>query len=270
MNDLSPEARALLELASGEDSPNSEDRVRVRRALAASLTAGVVSSSATAAAASKASLTGALAASGTVAKSTVGIWLTVGFVAGLAGSAAIFVSTPKAPSTASAPQPDAVRAKAAAPKQPSAPVAAPEAPEATTAPATVHVETPPVAAKPPISRPAPNTAKGSVLATARASSESSMDAPPAVPSLGPETALLESARTALGRGDGSTALALLERHEREFPTGVLLEERLAAKVLALCSVGRRDEAARTASRLLRLSPTSPLRARILDSCAYEH
>jgi len=34
MNDLSPEARALLELASGEDSPSREDRVRVRRALA--------------------------------------------------------------------------------------------------------------------------------------------------------------------------------------------------------------------------------------------
>jgi RNA polymerase sigma-70 factor (ECF subfamily) len=95
-------------------------------------------------------------------------------------------------------------------------------------------------------------------------------APPIVTSLGPETALLESARTALGRGDASGAIALLERHEREFPAGALVEERLAAKVLALCSLGRREEAARTASRLLRLSPTSPLRARILDSCAYEH
>jgi RNA polymerase sigma-70 factor (ECF subfamily) len=82
--------------------------------------------------------------------------------------------------------------------------------------------------------------------------------------------LLESARAALGRGDAPAALALLERHELEFPTGTLVEERLAAKVLALCSLGRRDEAARAASRLLRMSPNSPLRARILDSCAYEH
>ena len=252
MNDLSPEARALLELASGEDSPNREDRVRIRRALAASLTAGVVSSSATAAAASKSALG---AASGAVAKSTIGIWLTVGVVAGLAGSAAIFVSTSKAPSTATAPQHEATRTKAPAPQQPPAPPATPEAPEAMPATAAVQVEAPQVAAKPQSLRAAPSASKA---------------APQIATSLAPETALLESARTALGRGDAPGALALLERHEHEFPAGVLLEERLAAKVLALCSLGRRDEAARAATRLLRLSPTSPLRARVLDSCAYEH
>src|SRR5882672_8544082 len=96
MNDLSPEARALLELASGEDSPSREDRVRVRRALAASLSTGIISSSAAAAAASKSAL--GAGASGAVAKSTIGLWLAVSVVAGLAGSAAIFASAPaKAP-----------------------------------------------------------------------------------------------------------------------------------------------------------------------------
>ena len=271
MNDLSPEARALLELASGEDSPSTEDRVRVRRALAASLAAGVVSTSATAAAASKSALTAAGAA-----KSTVGMWLTVGLVAGLAGSAAIYVSTTDAPSTGSTPKHDAVKTKAVAPPEPvapEAPAAPPAAPEA-----------PAVAARPP--RTATGASKGSVAVRAAVSDVSHSAAPqPATPppappapaisqpaaiaSLAPETALLESARTALGRGDAAGALALLERHEREFPTGALLEERLAAKVFTLCSLGRREDAARAASRLLRISPSTPLRARILDSCAYE-
>jgi hypothetical protein len=272
MNDLSPEARALLELASGEDSPNTEDRVRVRQALAASLAAGAVSSSATAAAASKSALTAAGAA-----KSTVGIWLTVGVVAGLAGSAAIYVSKSDTPSAASAPKRDAVKTRAVAPLQapgPEIPATPPAAPEVPAAPP----------ARPPITRTAPSAGKGSVAAHLPVNDVSHAAAPlppPAPPpptisqpatiaSLAPETALLESARTALGRGDAPGALALLERHEREFPTGALLEERLAAKVFALCSLGRREEAARAATRLLRVSPASPLRARILDSCAYEH
>jgi hypothetical protein len=86
--------------------------------------------------------------------------------------------------------------------------------------------------------------------------------------LGAETSLLEAARTALGQGNPAGALSLLERHEREFPGGALVEERLAAKVFALCGLGRRTEAVRTAARLLESSPNSPLRARVLDSCAY--
>ena len=293
MNDLSPEARALLELASGEDSPTGEDRVRVRRALAASISAGALASSAPAAASTKAALGAAAGASGTLAKSTVGIWLVVGAVAGLAGSAAVFVGTrAKSPSTTSAQEHGVVPAKTPAPAQPATPAAAPESPQITPSAAAPQLE----AAQP---APAPQSARttnnaGPLLPRAsHASAVSGVSeavhvasppltaptppppaappppAPPAVTSLGPETALLESARAALGRGDAPSALALLERHEREFPTGTLVEERLAAKVLALCSLGRRDEAARSASRLLRMSPNSPLRARILDSCAYE-
>ena len=290
MNDLSPEARALLELASGEDSPTRDDRVRIRRALAASITAGALASSAPAAASTKAALGAAAGASGTLAKSTVGIWLALGVVAGLAGSAAVFVGAPKAPSASSAQDHGTVRTKTPALSQPITPPAAPESPEppeATPGAAATRLEpAPPVA--PQIARPTntPSLPQPAHAAAASGVSDAvhgaapppaapSPAAPlpaasPAVTSLGPETALLESARAALGRGDAPGALALLERHEREFPTGTLVEERLAAKVLALCSLGRRDEAARAASRLLRMSPNSPLRARILDSCAYDH
>jgi hypothetical protein len=92
-------------------------------------------------------------------------------------------------------------------------------------------------------------------------------APIAPSSLGAETALLEDARAALAGGDAAGALSLLDEHERAFPRGVLVEERLATRVFALCSLGRRTEAESVAERLLRQSPSSPLRARVLQSCA---
>jgi hypothetical protein len=81
-----------------------------------------------------------------------------------------------------------------------------------------------------------------------------------------ELALLRDAHTALRDGDGAGALALLREHARRFPAGALSEERDAARVLALCKVGRVAEARDVASRFLREHPRSPQASRVARAC----
>ncbi len=66
--------------------------------------------------------------------------------------------------------------------------------------------------------------------------------------LAAERAVLEMARTALGRGDGGGALVSVIRHEREFPRGRLAEEREALRVQALAAAGRAAEARAAGTR----------------------
>jgi hypothetical protein len=304
MKDLSPEARQLLEVARTGDSPSTEDRARVRRALAATLEAGGASASASAAAATKAALGGG-------AKGGVALWLALGAASGVVTSAIVFIAVPawKANTVEGARRDFARSGAAPAPSTRStSPVAASgvatterraagdgPAPESTTSfvPSGPAPEaTMSLAAK----QPAPATdiaAQGSphknkrgpegssTETTARAAQtegaaepeaangEAPVAASPssALSSLGAETTLLQDARAALDRGDAAGALALLDEHEREFPLGVLTEERLATRVFALCSLGRQAEAQGVAERLLRHAPSSPLRARVLQSCA---
>lgn len=299
MKDLSPQARQLLEVARDGDSPSTADRARVRRALAATLAAGGVSTSASAAAATKTALAGS-------AKSGVGLWLALGAATGVVTSAIVFVAAPAwkahgarsagqavtrtAPaSTPSVAEPGPAAAARAARGEPqpqaTTPLAATEpVSEPTTSLAARAPSDPtPVAAqgtphnskRPPAGSATGTTSRAAREETAAGSGSSSAVVPPAaspaspaVPSsLGVETALLENARAALGRGDAAGALSLLDEHERDFPRGVLVEERLATRVFALCSLGRTAEAQGVAERLLRHSPSSPLRARVLQSCA---
>jgi hypothetical protein len=264
MTDLSPEAKALLELARDGDDPNPGDRARIRRALAAGIAAGMTGS-ATAAAASKSAL--GVIGSGAAAKTTIMLWLVAGAVAALAGSAALYIGsrTSEAPASTS---------RVVSPAPPSTTRA--EIPDhAPTTPAATPGHAPTAASGNPGGEPVRagadlRTSAGAARGSARNSAPAVLAALPAPKSstLGAETALLESARTALSQGDSTGALLLLERHEREFPQGALVEERLAAKVFALCGLGRRAEASRTAAQLLQASPNSPLRVRVLDSCAY--
>jgi RNA polymerase sigma-70 factor (ECF subfamily) len=80
-----------------------------------------------------------------------------------------------------------------------------------------------------------------------------------------ELTLLGEVRAALQRGDGAYALRMLDGHvtaDRQ-----LRSERQAARVLALCAVGRKREAERAAEAFLRQYPSSPHRAAIAGSCA---
>jgi hypothetical protein len=291
MTDLSPEARALVELARDGDSPDPADRARVRRALASSLTAAGVMTGAASAAASKGAIV-----SGAAAKSALGAWLALGVVAGLAGTAAIYMKSSAPAATMVAPGTVAVAKHVVAAETTKAPHAESaletprvesttptvEAPGARVAAANPSLTTPLVAsataaprhaarpspAEHAVAAPSPAAGKGVAPSSAGEPAEAPAETAPRS-TLGAETSLLEAAHAALSRGDASSALALLERHEHEFPTGALVEERLAAKVFALCQAGRKADATRAAARLLRLSPSTPFRARVLDSCAYE-
>jgi hypothetical protein len=71
--------------------------------------------------------------------------------------------------------------------------------------------------------------------------------------LSEEVAILSRAETALHSGKPEAALKLLNEHERKFGNGLLAEERVAARVQALCALGRTAEAD---AQMAQLSPKS--------------
>ena len=70
-----------------------------------------------------------------------------------------------------------------------------------------------------------------------------------------EFALLARAHAALAQNPGS-ALALASDHERNFPNGILVQERELLAIDALLRLGRRPEAVGRAARFHQLFPTS--------------
>jgi RNA polymerase sigma-70 factor, ECF subfamily len=87
--------------------------------------------------------------------------------------------------------------------------------------------------------------------------------------LAEEARLLAQARHALRGGDNERGLALLDEHARTFPNGWFASDRAVERIVALCSLGRRDEARREAKAFLARHPNSPLTRRIGSSCAAE-
>lgn len=81
-----------------------------------------------------------------------------------------------------------------------------------------------------------------------------------------EAELIERARAAVKRGEPGTALELLARHERDFPTGRLVDERRVTRVLALCATGKTAQARGEAHEVARRHPGSALAQRLLDAC----
>jgi hypothetical protein len=71
--------------------------------------------------------------------------------------------------------------------------------------------------------------------------------------LSAEVAILSRAEKELHRGHATSAIALLNEHERKYKNGLLAEERTAAKIQALCMLGRVSDADK---QLGRLSPQS--------------
>jgi len=79
--------------------------------------------------------------------------------------------------------------------------------------------------------------------------------------LAQEVAMLSRATADLQAGRAADALKVLAEHQRKYPGGQLAEERRAARVQALCVLGRRAEAEAELERLVRTSPQSPQTAR---------
>ncbi|HMJ14486.1 MAG TPA: hypothetical protein VK524_23905 [Polyangiaceae bacterium] len=242
MNELSNEARALVELARTSDGPSAGDRHLVRAGLAASGAALALSASVQATA-QAASALGSAAATKTVlvAAPAVATGLgaitshvivpgIVGMVIGGALAAPLLLKDP-APERPSVPVPS-VQSAAHSPQVPRA---------------VVHAPVP----EPASSRPAPSAVSA------------------AVPdSLQEETELLVRAQRELSSGRAEGALELLDEHERRFPRGSLAQERAASRVFSLCRAGRALEARAHAQRFLQAAPTSPVAPRIRRSCAF--
>jgi hypothetical protein len=71
--------------------------------------------------------------------------------------------------------------------------------------------------------------------------------------LAEEVALISRAQSEISASRPDNALRVLDDHERKFPSGILTEERIAARVQAYCALGRTTEAT---AQLERLSPSS--------------
>jgi hypothetical protein len=115
-------------------------------------------------------------------------------------------------------------------------------------------------------------------APAQAVSTVDRGAPPAAPaqskvvddSLAREIALLKRARAALDRKDPRAALAITDEYAAQFASGVMRQERLATRVLALCALHRRADAVDAKHELERIAPRSPHLMRLRTSCAAEN
>lgn len=112
-----------------------------------------------------------------------------------------------------------------------------------------------VAPLPPDAAPPPSGA---------ASAASSRSSREAKDSLAQEVAILSRAESALHAGRFTAALAALAEHEQRFPRGTLTQERIAARVQALCGLGK-VKASRV--ELARLAPGSLLEGRAREACA---
>jgi hypothetical protein len=107
---------------------------------------------------------------------------------------------------------------------------------------------------------APVEARGS----ARARASSTARAPGVDPEA--ERRALARVQHALRDGRFVEALAGLDRDDRAFTGGALVEERAAARVLARCGSGDAAGAQQLATAFVARYPGSPLRSRVLASC----
>jgi len=252
MSKLSREARSIIDAARGGEEPPDAIRARVRREVL--LRAGGVAVASTLA--TKTAVAGSAAGGASVG---VGLATKIAIVAfvGTIGAGTALWATRDAPSPIAAP-PLAQSAQTAMPLVEAPPRALGEEPpapaEQEAPPEPTPTSTPVIVAPPKPSTPAkkehtePHAGKDTIEA---------------------EVGLLREAQDALRAGRADKALSILEDHEKSFSGGALGEERRAARVFALCAMGKPEAARIEAERFLRESPRSPLAARVRAACIGE-
>ncbi|MDC0684181.1 hypothetical protein [Sorangium atrum] len=277
MSDPGERARALLRAARADGLAPS-DKARLRAALAGKLAVGAPQEpSGEAPTSPPPPLAGSGAGGGVLAGKAAGGVLSgkviaagaligaVAFAGGFFTGRATVDAPPPAsaapPASAPAVAPPAATPPAAAPETAPAPKAAPPRPRAPRA----------VAPAPP--RPLDLGAEDAARAPSTGGGEReparSRGGQPARPStLAAEMALLREAQDAVRDGDPSAALERLDDLGARFPEGQLREERMAARVLALCAAGRAREARAEAERLLGEATGSVHAGRVRASCAF--
>jgi hypothetical protein len=246
------ETEAFLNLVRDAEDPTRADEVRVQRALRAAIAAGVAPSVAPGApegtwfgeALSKLGLSGAklnmiaVGAALTLATGDAGMPRGGADAGGLLSARSRAVLEPAATAVLE-PAPAESRAQQLAP--------APAVPDpATPAPRASALE-----------RAKPRARTAAAKAPERA--------PATASSLRAELELLQRVQAALKRGDAAFALHELEAHRTEDST--LLAERRAARILALCQLGRIADARRAAAVFAEQHPDSLQRAAVDGSCA---
>lgn len=234
---LSNHGRQIMEAARGAYAPSAADRVRNRRSLAlrvATATAATASvswwSSIASALGSKAGIFGVVACLGLGAAGSVSYWQ--------------LRSAPRTPRAAMA--------------------------SASVASADVRHAEPlvlPEVAAPTPSAPAAE-ARSALLPANTARATKIKPAPPleSGPDVEGEIALLSQAQRALSAGEPKRALQFLDEHARRFPRGTLTEERVAARIIALCKLGHVTRARSEGAAFLRRLPDSPLSERVRAAC----
>lgn len=267
MSELSPEARAILEAARGDGAPTADDRARVERSLAAAIAAlppvaaqpqGPVHP-----------LPKPVPMPGTgsaVLSATVKAMVVVALAAG--GAAGIVVW-----SKSGQPSPRVPAAVPRFPVQQVEPAVAPPAPVPDlvvrdAVPTLVPVSPQQAPKLVPVQRPAPVFAPLDMREPAGAAPVAAAE--PARPAdegaLAEELKLVRQATLRANSGDAAGALELLDLHAQRYPRGTLREERAAARVQALCALGRAEEAKAETARFLSENPHSPYSARVQASC----
>jgi RNA polymerase sigma-70 factor (ECF subfamily) len=237
---MSPETRAFLDAVRAADDPTPDDERRVLTAVRATIATGATLGAAIAVSKTAKLFSGGIASGLKLGGLLVGLGVTA-WIASTTLSTRGLESPAKPAATQHAEDAQVPRVMPRAPL----PRSADEAPE--------------VARSHPATPPSPKPDAPSSTAT-RAGATSS-----APPSLRDEIALLADVKTALDRGDGATALKRLD--ERPSVDRRLLAERKAARVLALCLLGRTREAEQSARAFFREHPSSVQRTAIERSCA---
>ncbi|WP_437996240.1 hypothetical protein WMF26_34670 [Sorangium sp. So ce185] len=263
MSQLGPLSRSIIEAARNGDRSTAADRARVRAKLRKSLAAGAA---VTAGGAAKAGFA-MVSAKAALPWGVVALLAPAAVVTALHAAQGEPKAVPRA-STASAAVIERARAAAAAQPaasddrapaaSPRAPAESPRAPPRPIEPADGEELDPPQAARtrPTTPRRAP-----------RPAASGGPGAPPEVPAEDPlvaETRRLREVHEALRRGDPARALSLLDAADAGGQE--LREERAAARVVALCDLGKTAEGRAAMVELLRKSPGSPYSGRVRAAC----
>jgi hypothetical protein len=296
MNDLDAEQRSLFDAARADYEPNEENRKKVLSGvlLRAGVAAGVTSAASAGAAAAGiagAPLAGTTASPGLVVLAwKITLWMAIGGAIGVGGyeisrpllqGAAAIAQIPTATGTstsvASKPQlssPGVVRLSASL--ELPGPPASPPAPEPNGVRLTGAQRQLAASAALPVSPEAQGdrSAQPAIAPQAPAVAAFPGDGSPATPASGSaalalsvEARGLATVQRALKEGRNAEALQLVEEQRQQFAHGELQQERDAARIVALCAVGRVADARSAARDFLSNSPRSPFAARIRASCA---
>ncbi len=285
--DLSNEARTLLDSARMADSAPTDIRRRARQRFVGAVAAGAIGTSALVA--KGATLTALGVSTGTSVPLGAGASLIVTWVgaavAGLSlGIVAISPTTNDKPAvTASAvraaPSPLAKAGSRGATIVSSAPHPIESQPQDTLAPAVTSS----AAAQTRAPQGPADSARGQAprdLGAAPIDVPQETPAPPgataqldvSVPSqptkasIARETQMLAEVQRSLQQGRPATALTKLNQYDAAFPSGMLREESIASRVMALCAFGRAKDAEHWAAEFFRRYPNSPLSARVRGAC----